>query len=202
MKDKKLIEKYIEDNDQQAFSKLFERHKDKMKGYIMKYVKDSSTADDILQQTYYKILDKVEDVYEERGKFSSWAFRIAHNNCIDYLRKQKKFTDVESNLLGDEVSYFDIMTSTAIQPDDLVEIEDYDNALWKCIEKLPEEQRTVLILRAIYEMRFKDIAKHTKVSINTALGRMRYARMNLEKYLEKYHDSKSYKLDKEDDNRD
>lgn len=193
MKDRKLIRRYLENDDQQAFSKLFDKHRHKMKGFIMKYVKDSSIADDILQKTYYKILTKIDDVYTEQGKFSRWAFRIARNNCIDYIRKQKKFVDMESSLMADDKSFFDIMEGEFTQPDDETENKDYYEALHKCIEKLPEEQKIVLILRIYYDMPFKEIAEHTDVSINTALGRMRYARINLEKYLQRYLDSESYK---------
>ena len=129
----------------------------------------------------------MDETYNEQGKWIAWVMRIAHNATIDYLRKQKRYIDVNSwNDDEDGKSdFFDRLTDeTMLEADEMMIDGETKSSLMTHISKLPDEQRTVVLLRHYYEMPFKEIAELTNVSINTALGRMRYALINLRKYFE------------------
>lgn len=184
LEDSELLIEYIDNNNERAFNELYSRYHKMIYYFILKMVKDKDTANELTQQTYYKFLTKVDNVYEERGKLKSWIMRIAHNNCIDYFRSQKKFADVSRSGDDDEsMNFFENMEADHDPEEELIKRED-SGILYKAIEKLSEEQREVAIMRMQYEMPFKEIAEMQDVSINTALGRMRYARMNLETIIE------------------
>ncbi|SMO86045.1 RNA polymerase sigma factor [Gracilimonas mengyeensis] len=186
LKDRELVKLFRKDADESAFNELMNRHQQKIYSYIYSMVMNPEIANDLFQTTFTKVITKMDDTYNEQGKWIAWVMRIAHNATIDYLRKQKRYIDVSG--WSDEDSntdYFDRMEDESVVDADEILIEDETRAsLMKHIAKLPEEQRTVVLLRHYYEMPFKEIAELTDVSINTALGRMRYALINLRKYFE------------------
>src|SRR6056297_2857563 len=185
MKDRELVALYRENEDQLAFKELMNRHQAKVYSYIFSMVHNREVTNDIFQETFTKVITKMDDTYNEQGKWIAWVMRIAHNATIDHIRKQKRFVDVSSSY--DEESKTDFYErlpdeDTPGQHDQL-ELNESTSRLLKHIGNLPEEQRTVVMLRHYYEMPFKEIAELTDVSINTALGRMRYALINLRKML-------------------
>lgn len=186
LKDRELVKLFRENADESAFNELMNRHQQKIYSYIYSMVMNPEIANDLFQTTFTKVITKMDDTYNEQGKWIAWVMRIAHNATIDYLRKQKRYVDVSG--WSDEDSstdYFDRMEDESVVDADELLIEDEDrSSLMNHIAKLPEEQRTVVLLRHYYEMPFKEIAELTDVSINTALGRMRYALINLRKYFE------------------
>jgi len=185
--DKDMVRFYRQNGDEQAFSELMNRHQTKIYSYIYSMVGGAGKADDIFQETFTKVITKMDDTYNEQGKWIAWVMRIAHNATIDYLRKQKRFVDVSSNY--DEESNTDfydrLPDEDLISAQEQLENEEAKSSLMKHIAELPEEQRQVVMLRHYYEMPFKEIAELTDVSINTALGRMRYALINLRKLFDK-----------------
>src|SRR6056297_3527822 len=196
MKDRELVHLFRKNDDQLAFKELMNRHQAKVYSYIFSMIQNRETANDIFQETFTKVITKMDDTYNEQGKWIAWVMRIAHNATIDHIRKQKRFVDVSSNY--DEESNTDFYDR--LPDEDLVgaqeqlEKEEAKSSLMKHIAELPEEQRQVVMLRHYYEMPFKEIAELTNVSINTALGRMRYALINLRKLFdqEKEQESKKY----------
>src|SRR5699024_7883520 len=187
LKDRELVHLYRKKGNQQAFAELMNRHQTKIYSYIYSMIGSAGKADDIFQETFTKVITKMDDTYNEQGKWIAWVMRIAHNATIDYLRKQKRFVDVSSNY--DEESNTDfydrLPDEDLISAQEQLENEEAKSSLMKHIAELPEEQRQVVMLRHYYEMPFKEIAELTDVSINTALGRMRYALINLRKLFDK-----------------
>ena len=184
LEDSELLVKYIDNDNEKAFNELYSRYHKMIFYFILKMVKDKDTANELTQQTYYKFLTKVDDVYEERGKLKSWIMRIAYNNCIDHFRSQKKYKDVSKSSEDDDiVDFFENMEADEDPEEQLVKQQDA-GILYKAIQELSEEQREVVMMRMQYEMPFKEIAEMQDISINTALGRMRYARINLESIIE------------------
>ena len=180
MEDHALINYYIE-GDTEAVNTLIERHRQKIYNYILMLVHDTNTADDIFQELFIKIISSLKSgKYSDNGKFSSWVLRIAHNMVIDHFRlsKQKGFvsTDNDTAILNNkelvEKNIEDKMISEQTQKD-----------VRKMVDFLPMEQREVVILRHYMGMSFKEIAEQTGVSNNTALGRMRYALLNMRKMI-------------------
>lgn len=187
LKDRELVRLFRREADEHAFNELMNRHQAKIYSYIYSMVNNPETANDIFQETFTKVVTKMDDTYNEQGKWIAWVMRIAHNATIDHIRKQKRFTDVNSwyDEEGSKTDYFDRLEDDSIVDADEQMVDKEMNAsLMDHISKLPEEQRTVVLLRHYYEMPFKEIAELTNVSINTALGRMRYALINLRKYFE------------------
>ena len=154
---------------------------------IYSMINNSELAKDIFQETFTKVITKMDETYNEQGKWIAWVMRIAHNATIDHIRKQKRYIDVNSWIVEDDAQsdYFDRLEDVSVvdAADQLVEKET-NTSLMSHISKLPKEQRSVVLLRHFYDMPFKDIAELTNVSINTALGRMRYALINLRKYFD------------------
>ncbi|HET8864519.1 MAG TPA: sigma-70 family RNA polymerase sigma factor [Gracilimonas sp.] len=186
LKDRDLVKFFRKNGDESAFNELMNRHQQKIYSYIYSMVMNPEIANDLFQTTFTKVITKMDDTYNEQGKWIAWVMRIAHNATIDYLRKQKRYIDVSG--WSDEDSstdYFDRMEDdSVVDADDKMIETETRSSLMKHIAKLPEEQRSVVLLRHYYEMPFKEIAELTDVSINTALGRMRYALINLRKYFE------------------
>lgn len=178
--DQELIDKYLSGNEQ-ALEELIRRHKSKVYTSIYLLVKDSYLAEDIFQDTFVKVINTLRaGKYNEEGKFLPWVVRIAHNLVIDYFRKEKR-TPTITNSEG-----FDIFTTIRFideNAEDKMVREQSHSDLRKLIERLPEEQKEVLIMRHYGDLSFKEIADATNVSINTALGRMRYALNNLRKMM-------------------
>lgn len=183
--DQELVRLFRKENDQTAFSELLNRHQNKIYSYIYSMVGNQEVANDIFQDTFTKVITKMDDTYNEQGKWIAWVMRIAHNATIDHIRKQKRFVDVSSNDDSDYNFYDHITDENAPDAQDDMEFAEAKSSLMKHIENLPKEQREVVMLRHYYEMSFKEIAELTNVSINTALGRMRYALINLRKMFDK-----------------
>ena len=181
--DDQLVRLFRGNNDQQAFKTLLERHQSKIYSYIYSMVGNGEVANDIFQDTFTKVITKMDDTYNEQGKWIAWVMRIAHNATIDYLRKQKRFVDVNAKDDPD-YDFYDRIPDTEILAQEGMEQTESHKSLMKHIAGLPSEQREVVMLRHYYEMSFKEIADLTGVSINTALGRMRYALINLRKMFE------------------
>lgn len=180
--DKELIGKYLNGN-QASLEKLIHRHKNKVFAYILMVVKDKQLADDIFQDTFIKVINTIRaGSYKEEGKFIQWVMRIAHNLIIDYFRKSKRIPVIDNN--SEDFDIFDTIKFTDDSIEDRIITEQIHQDVRKLINLLPAEQKEVLFMRHYSEMSFKDIAEQTDVSINTALGRMRYALINLRKLIE------------------
>ncbi|MBW6492196.1 MAG: sigma-70 family RNA polymerase sigma factor [Lentimicrobium sp.] len=181
--DQELINRYLSGNEA-SLEQLIYRHKNKVFSYILMVVKNKQHADDIFQDTFIKVIHTLRSgSYKEEGKFIQWVMRIAHNLVIDHFRRSKRIPLVESangegNILDNLRIYDDSIEDRMIN-------EQIHNDVRALIDYLPPEQRDVLIMRHYADMSFKDIAEQTDVSINTALGRMRYALINLRKMIEK-----------------
>ncbi len=178
MKDQELIKTYLTGEDK-AFEILLKRHKDKIYTSIYLFVKDTEMANDIFQDVFIKIVDTLrKGKYNHEGKFLQWAMRISYNMCVDNFRRNKRRTKVSSTETFD---IFDILESK----DDNMETTMIKSQMHKkvrsLVDELPPEQREVVILRHYADMSFKEISQLTRVSINTALGRMRYALINMRK---------------------
>ena len=179
LNDKELVESYRNGNVA-SFELLVERHQNKVFSYILMLVKDRQLADDIFQDTFLKIIRTIKaGAYKEEGKFIQFAMRIAHNLVIDHFRKSNRLPMADS--VNNEYSIIDNLkyTDRSVE-DEMIEEQVYGD-LRKMIELLPDEQKEVLNMRMYADMSFKEIADATNVSINTALGRMRYAIINLRK---------------------
>ncbi len=180
--DEQLVRMYIDGNNA-AFDTLLQRHQAKLYSYILKIVKNEEIANDIFQETFIKIITTLKQgKYTENGKFGAWLTRIAHNLIIDFYRQEKSENNVSTddettNLLNRrdlcEENVEDLMINDQIRAD-----------VRKIIDALPEPQREVVMMRYYSDMSFKEIADTTGVSINTALGRMRYALMNMRRIAE------------------
>jgi len=190
MKDRELVHLYRKEDDQLAFKELMNRHQAKVYSYIFSMVHNREVTNDIFQETFTKVITKMDDTYNEQGKWIAWVMRIAHNATIDYIRKQKRFVDVNSSYDKEsKTDFYDrLPDEDATGQQEKLEIDESTSELLEHISNLPEEQRTVVMLRHYYEMPFKEIAELTEVSINTALGRMRYALINLRKMFDEKHD--------------
>jgi len=186
MKDRELVALYRENEDQLAFKELMNRHQAKVYSYIFSMVHNREVTNDIFQETFTKVITKMDDTYNEQGKWIAWVMRIAHNATIDHIRKQKRFVDVKGSYDDNsKTDFYDrLPDEDAVAQDEKLEMDESTSELLKHIANLPEEQRTVVMLRHYYEMPFKEIAELTDVSINTALGRMRYALINLRKMFD------------------
>lgn len=171
-----------QNGEQYVFKTLLERHKQKVYNYILSLVKDKVLADDIFQDTFVKVINTLRSgTYHDEGKFIQWVMRIAHNLVIDYVRKNQKMHMVYS---GDDYNIFDILDTADSSTEDKVIKKQIYKDIHYLIKQLPKEQRRVLIMRHYADMSFKEIAQKTGVSINTALGRMRYALINMRRMAE------------------
>jgi len=178
--DEYLVKEFIT-GSQNAFNDLLNRHKEKVFSYILYLVKDHETAQDVFQDTFFKVINTLKSgTYKEEGKFIQWVMRIAHNLVIDFFRKGKKFPTIEPK---DENDVFDFLDMAEPSIEDIMIDEQISYNVRRLVDQLPPEQKEVLIMRHYLDMSFKDIAERTGVSINTALGRMRYAIINLRKLI-------------------
>lgn len=161
---------------------LINRHKNKVYTYILLMVKNNQLAEDIFQDTFIKVIRSLlEGKYKDNGRFLSWVIRIAHNLVIDHFRKEKQMNMVSNDKCEADIFNNKKFTDKNVE-DDLITNQICED-LRSLIERLPEDQRQVVLLRHYGGMSFKEIADHTQVSINTALGRMRYALINLRKLI-------------------
>jgi RNA polymerase sigma factor (sigma-70 family) len=178
--DQELINAYLK-GDNSAFEILLNRHKDKIYTSIYLFVKDTEQAEDIFQEVFIKIIDTIrKDKYNNEGKFVQWALRIAYNMCVDNFRRSKRMSIVSPN---DSYDIFNIIESKDDHKETSIIKDQIQDRLRDIIDQLPDEQREVVVLRHYADMSFKDIAQMTNVSINTSLGRMRYALINLRKMV-------------------
>ncbi len=184
--DQVLVHNYL-NGDESALSVLIQRHQQKVFSYIKMLVKDSQLAEDIFQDVFVKVIHTLKSGnYNEEGKFLPWIMRIAHNLSIDHFRRAKRMPLVQNSRADGEE--FDVFRTLRIM-DDNVEDKLVKTQILKdvkrLIQELPPEQQEVLILRHYADLSFQEIAEMTNVSINTALGRMRYALINLRKIIKK-----------------
>ena len=178
--DSALVSLYISGNES-AFEQLVNRHKNKVFTTIVLIVKDTYTAEDLMQDAFIKAIHTMKSGrYNEEGKFSSWICRIAHNLAIDFFRKEKRSPMIT---LEDGSNVFNTLAFAADSAESLQIKEDTCVRLRELIQTLPQSQREVLMMRHYADMSFQEIADATGVSINTALGRMRYALINLRKKM-------------------
>lgn len=181
LSDSQLLSAYLS-GDSSAISELIGRHKKRVTEYIRMMVKDRDVADDIFQETFIKVVRFIDEGrYTDNGKFLSWVLRIAHNQVIDYFRQNKQQNKVTESDAG-----FDILGTLKFSNDtveDRIVSSQIESDVRKLIEYLPQEQKQVVMMRYYDDLSFKEIAELTQVSINTALGRMRYALINLRKMI-------------------
>ncbi len=184
LSDQELVRRYLEGRES-AFEMLILRHKNKVFTHIYMKVKDRDLAEDIFQDTFIKVVNTLKaGKYNEEGKFLPWLMRIAHNLVIDHFRRNKKMPKVREQ---DEYSPFAVLDNGDMAVDDRLAVDQIHDDVRQLVAMLPEEQREVVILRHYADMSFKEIAALTQVSINTALGRMRYALINMRKMVEETH---------------
>lgn len=182
LEDQVLVQQFIA-GDQNSIEILINRHKKRVYTYILLIVKNQQLAEDIFQDTFIKVIKSLRrGKYQDKGKFVSWVLRIAHNLVIDYYRKQKY-----QNTVSNDDNDYDLLNSKNLS-DDNIEDEIVHDQIMKhvrlLVEHLPEDQRNVVYLRHYCGLSFKEIADQTGVSINTALGRMRYALINMRRMIE------------------
>lgn len=185
LNDKELVLRY-RNGDVASFQILVDRYQNKIYSYVLMLVKDKQLADDIFQDTFLKIIRTIKaGAYKEEGKFIQFAMRISHNLIIDHFRKAKRLPMVDPTKED-----YDMLDNARFKDpsieEQIVTEQTYDDVR-KMIEFLPAEQREVLVMRLYDDMSFKEIAEATNVSINTALGRMRYALINLRKMAKEKH---------------
>lgn len=182
--DCQLVKSYI-DGKEKALEVLLTRHKLKVYNYINKKVNNPELAEDLFQDVFIKvILTLKEKKYNEEGKFLPWVLRISHNLIIDHFRVSQKTKLVNESSGGEDYNIFDFVKVSELSIEDILINEQVNIDLKKLIELLPNDQKEVLELRFYKELSFKEIAEETKVGINTALGRMRYAIINLRRLIE------------------
>lgn len=186
LNDNELVKLYMSGNEE-SLSVLVQRHKRRIFSYIYMITRSKVLTEDIFQETFFKVIQTLKkEQYNEEGKFLPWILRIAKNLIIDHFRKVKKMPSISSviNDEGEETSIFDIIPDNTESPKETVESRVLKKQIRSIVNDLPKDQKEVVILRTYYDMSFKDIAEITNVSINTSLGRMRYALINLKKLLE------------------
>lgn len=177
-----LVSLYIKGNEK-CLSELINRHQEKIFGYIYSKTFDKDLANDIFQDTFIKIIQTLKrGKYNEEGKFLPWAIRISHNLTMDFYRdkKRKKLKHATDNY-----DVFDFLAVDDLNISDKIELEETLKSTSALVDYLPEDQKEVIKMRIFMELSFKEIAEHTNVSVNTALGRMRYALINLRKLMDK-----------------
>jgi RNA polymerase sigma-70 factor (ECF subfamily) len=182
LSDALLVKNYIA-GDEKALAILIERHQSKIYGFIYSKIADRAITDDVFQDTFIKVIKTLKsNSYNEEGKFLPWVMRIAHNLVVDHFRRNKK---MPMHRETEEYSIFSYMTDNSMNVEGRMITDQVEDDLRRLLDELPADQKEVLVMRMYQDMSFKEIAESTGVSINTALGRMRYALMNLRKVIEK-----------------
>ncbi|MCF8225568.1 MAG: sigma-70 family RNA polymerase sigma factor [Bacteroidales bacterium] len=181
LNDQELVHAFLK-GDENSIESLINRHRTKVYTYIYLTVKNHALAEDLFQETFIKVIKSLRaGKYRDNGRFLSWVIRIAHNLIIDHYRKEKQL-----NAISNDDSEMDLFNSKRYADDNIEQLMVNDQIrrdIRKLINELPDDQREVVLLRHFGELSFKEIADHTGVSINTALGRMRYALINLRKMI-------------------
>ncbi|WP_372948793.1 RNA polymerase sigma factor [Mariniphaga sp.] len=181
LNDNELVQRFIE-GDQNSLEILIHRHKSRVYSYILLIVKNQELAEDIFQETFIKVIRSLKrGKYVENGKFVSWVLRISHNLIIDHFRKEKLQGTVSNDSL--EVDIFNSQKFSDFTIEDEMVNNQILSEVKELIKELPEDQQQVIYMRHYMGLSFKEIAEQTDVSINTALGRMRYALINLRKLI-------------------
>ena len=181
LSDQMLLQNYLQ-GDRSAISTLIDKHSRRVRDYIRMMVKDNDVADDIFQDTFIKVVKTIDEGrYSDNGKFLSWVLRIVHNKVIDYFRAQKQAPSVSESSSGYDI--LGTMRFAERTVEDKIIADQIDTDIKSLVDLLPDEQREVVLLRYFSGLSFKEIAEQTGVSINTALGRMRYALINLRKMI-------------------
>ncbi|MEP6930824.1 MAG: sigma-70 family RNA polymerase sigma factor [Flavobacterium sp.] len=178
-----LVKNYVEGSEN-ALATLIKRHESKIYGFIYSKIADRDISNDIFQDTFIKVIKTLKsNSYNEEGKFLPWVMRISHNLIVDHFRKTKKMPMYRET---EEFSIFSVMSDDSLTIENKMIFDQVEVDLKKIIEELPSDQKEVLVMRMYQDMSFKEISELTGVSINTALGRMRYALMNLRKIIDKH----------------
>ena len=181
LNDQELVQAYIK-GDQTAIETLINRHRSKVFTYILLTIKSQQLAEDLFQETFIKVVQSLRGgKYKDNGRFLSWVIRIAHNLIIDHFRKEKQMNSVSND--DTEMDLFNSKKLSDRNIEETIVNNQIRAELRSLINELPEDQREVVLLRHYGELSFKEIADQTNVSINTALGRMRYALINLRKMI-------------------
>jgi RNA polymerase sigma-70 factor (ECF subfamily) len=181
LSDQVLLNSYLSGNSQ-AISTLIERHSRRVRDYIRMMVKDQDVADDLMQETFIKAVRHIDEGrYADSGKFLSWVLRIAHNQVIDFFRQKKSSRSVTESEAG--YGILGTLRFAENNVEDRIVASQIEADVRRLVDELPEEQREVVMLRYFSGLSFQEIADQTEVSINTALGRMRYALINLRKMI-------------------
>lgn len=181
LSDFELVQEFI-NGDQASIEALINRHRKKVYTYILLVVKDQHLAEDIFQDTFIKVIKSLkEGRYRDNGRFISWVVRIAHNLMIDHFRKEKQLNTISND--NYETDIFNSQKFADLTIEDELVYDQITKDVRKLVQQLPDDQREVVILRHYCGLSFKEIADQTNVSINTALGRMRYALINLRRLI-------------------
>jgi len=179
--DQDLVQAYIQ-GDQSAIEKLINRHRSKVYTYILLTIKNQQLAEDLFQETFIKVIQSLRGgKYRDNGRFLSWVIRISHNLIIDHFRKEKQMNSVSND--DSEVDLFNSKKLSDHNIEEVIVSSQIRSEIRLLINELPDDQREVVLLRHYGGLSFKEIAEQTQVSINTALGRMRYALINLRKMI-------------------
>ncbi|WP_298345860.1 sigma-70 family RNA polymerase sigma factor [uncultured Algibacter sp.] len=179
-----LVSNYIK-GDESSLETLIKRHKQRIYSFIYSKVYDRDVAEDIFQDTFIKVIRTLKrGAYNEEGKFLPWVMRISHNLVIDYFRKNNRMPKFDN---AGEFSIFSVLSDTSLNAEKTIIKEQVENDVRRLVDELPEDQKEVLLMRIYNDMSFKEISDRTGVSINTALGRMRYALINLRKIIDKHN---------------
>ncbi|WP_223034314.1 RNA polymerase sigma factor [Hanstruepera marina] len=182
--DATLVSNYIK-GDERAIEILITRHKQRVYSFIYSKVFDRDVAEDIFQDTFIKVIRTLKHgKYNEEGKFLPWVMRISHNLVIDYFRKNNRMPKFSNT--GD-FNIFSVLSDSSLDAEKSIIKSQVEKDVRRVIEELPEDQKEVLVMRMYNEMSFKEISEKTGVSINTALGRMRYALINMRKIIDKHN---------------
>lgn len=182
--DSVLVRDYLS-GDERALETLINRHNQRISSFIYSKVLDRDITEDIFQDTFIKVINTLKKgKYSEEGKFLPWVMRIAHNLIIDHFRKNKRMPKFEGS---DDFNIFSVIGDDKLNVERQLIKDQIDSDLGLLIEELPDDQREVLVMRIYKDMSFKEISENTGVSINTALGRMRYALINLRKIIDKHN---------------
>jgi len=184
IEDSVLVRDYIS-GDEKSLEVLINRHNQRISSFIYSKVLDRDITEDIFQDTFIKVIKTLKKgSYSEEGKFLPWVMRIAHNLIIDHFRKNKRMPKFEGN---DDFNIFSVIGDDKLNAEKQIIKDQINTDLRYLIDELPDDQREVLLMRIYKDMSFKEISENTGVSINTALGRMRYALINLRKIIDKHN---------------
>ncbi|HZW63886.1 MAG TPA: sigma-70 family RNA polymerase sigma factor [Flavobacteriaceae bacterium] len=184
LSDATLVRNYI-NGDENALASLINRHQQRVYGFIYSKVFDRDLAEDIFQDTFIKVIKTLKrGNYNEEGKFLPWVLRISHNLVIDHFRKNSRMPKFNNT---DDFNIFSVLGDKSLNAEKSLVKDQVEEDVRKIIEKLPEDQKQVILMRMYSDMSFKEISEKTGVSINTALGRMRYALINMRKLIDRHN---------------